>query len=163
MTEYLDRSTILNVRDLPTEDVEVPEWGGKVRVRGMNGTERDRFEMAMFLAKDDLAGKAVVRGRQVAWCTVDEAGRRLFSDADVDVLAAKSATALDRIYSVIQRLSGVDEKAAERAARDFGSGQSGSSTSDSPAISGAPSPSSSPDAIPQNSPNGLLTSASPGI
>jgi hypothetical protein len=117
--------------------------------------------MAMFLAKDDLAGKAVVRGRMVAWCCVDAEGRRMFTDADVDVLAAKSAVALDRIHSVAQRLSGVDPNAAERAAKDFPSGRSGSSTSDSPAISDAPSPSSSSDATPASSPNGLVTSSSP--
>ncbi len=44
----LTKDDILGADDLATEDVEVPEWGGCVRVRALTGTERDAFEAAMF-------------------------------------------------------------------------------------------------------------------
>ena len=44
---YLSRDTILQREDIKTEDVEVPEWGGTVRVRGMSGVERDAFEAGL--------------------------------------------------------------------------------------------------------------------
>ena len=44
---YLSRDAILQREDIKTEDVEVPEWGGTVRVRGMSGVERDAFEASL--------------------------------------------------------------------------------------------------------------------
>jgi len=39
----LDKSTILAAKDLRTTDIEVPEWGGTVRVKAMSGREREQF------------------------------------------------------------------------------------------------------------------------
>jgi hypothetical protein len=44
---YIDRDMILNAQDIATEDVDVPEWGGRVCVKGMSGTERDAFEQSI--------------------------------------------------------------------------------------------------------------------
>ena len=43
----LSKTAILAAQDLQTEDVEVPEWGGAVRVRSFTGRERDAFEAGM--------------------------------------------------------------------------------------------------------------------
>ena len=43
----LSKTAILAAQDLQTEDVEVPEWGGAVRVRSLTGRERDAFEASM--------------------------------------------------------------------------------------------------------------------
>ena len=43
----LSKTAILAAQDLQTEDVEVPEWGGAVRVRSFTGRERDVFEAGM--------------------------------------------------------------------------------------------------------------------
>ena len=40
----LSKADILGCNDIPTELVEVPEWGGSVKVRGMTAGERDRFD-----------------------------------------------------------------------------------------------------------------------
>lgn len=125
----LTRDQILSADDLPIEEVDVPEWGGTVLVRGMQGNERDRFEMAMYLTKDDLEQKAVVRARVVAWCTLDDDRRQLFTSKDVEWLGRKSARALDRVFDVAKRLSGIGEKAAKEAEADFDGGQNGASTS----------------------------------
>ena len=115
---YLSRDAILQREDIVTEDVEVPEWGGTVRVRGMSGVERDAFE-ASLIEQPEANGKrrrkqqaatktnmANVRAKLCAWCIMDENGAKLFSDADVVALGAKSAAALDRIYEVASELSG---------------------------------------------------------
>ena len=44
---YLSREEILSVHDIVTEEVDVPEWGGIVRVRGMSGVQRDAFEASL--------------------------------------------------------------------------------------------------------------------
>ena len=43
----LNREAILSSVDLPKELVSVPEWGGDLYVRTLNGTERDAFEASM--------------------------------------------------------------------------------------------------------------------
>lgn len=43
----LTREAILSADDLPAETVDVPEWGGKVRIRTMTGSERDAFESSL--------------------------------------------------------------------------------------------------------------------
>lgn len=125
----LTRDQILDADDLPVEEVEVPEWGGSVLVRGMQGTERDRFEMAMYLNRDDLEERAVVRARVVAWCTIGEDRHQLFTPKDVERLGRKSGIALDRIFEVAKRLSGIGEKAVKEAEGNSAPGQNGHSSS----------------------------------
>lgn len=115
----LNAEAILQADDLPRELVEVPEWGGAVYVRGLTGAERGRLENALI---DQPAGKRqgtvrmdmeTLRMRVAAWCMVDEDGNRLFSDKQVDALGAKSGTALQRVFDVAQRLSGMTAEDAE--------------------------------------------------
>ena len=47
----LNKEQILNADDLTFEDVEVPEWGGTVRIRCLESTERDEFEQSLLDAK----------------------------------------------------------------------------------------------------------------
>lgn len=118
MTQYLSAEAILDAQDLKAEDVEVPEWGGTVRVRGMSGTERDRFESG-FVGNDMKAlpkDKALehYRARLAAACLVDGEGNRMFrSAAEVKRLSEKNAEALQRVCDVAMRLSGMSEEDQE--------------------------------------------------
>lgn len=100
----LTKEQILLSDDLPQEPVQVPEWGGEVQVRTMTGTDRDAFE-ASLIGKDGRLEN--VRARLVSLTLCDEAGVRLFSDGDIDALGQKSAKALDRVFTVAQRLNGI--------------------------------------------------------
>lgn len=89
----LDRSSILNSSDAKLATVECPEWGGSIQIRAMSGRQRDQFEQR---AKgQDMTN---IRAFVVSLCACDESGKRLFSDADVEALGDKSASALDRIF-----------------------------------------------------------------
>lgn len=128
----LTREQILAVQDVSTETVAVPEWGGDVLVRGMTGTERDRFEASIV----ETHGKKVkvvmvnIRARLVAQCVIDEKGERLFSNADIELLGKKSAAALQRVYDVAQKLCGLSDSDVEELSEAFLPGPSGASTSD---------------------------------
>lgn len=127
----LSRDQILGAQDLTFEDVAVPEWGGEVRVRMLTGSERDAFEASTIIRR----GKRVdlnmtnVRARLVALTVVDEAGGRVFSDADVAELAKKSSAALNRVFEAARKLNGLTEEATAEAAEDFPPDPSASSTS----------------------------------
>ena len=100
----LSKDAILAADDLPRETVSVPEWGGEVLVRTMSGTDRDAFE-ASLLEKDGRMEN--VRARLVALTLCDSQGDRLFDDSEFAALGRKSARALDRVFSVAQRLNGI--------------------------------------------------------
>jgi len=157
----LTREQILAAKGPDTETVHVPEWGGDVLVRGFTGTERDRFELGSLAHKDNLEQLAGLRAKVVSWTTLGEDGRQLFTPKDLPWLGDQPAQALDRIYTVALRLSGVNAKAVEAAEEVFTDGRSGGSTSASPATSASPSASSSSGPPPPSSPNGSPTNGSP--
>ena len=128
----LGREAILGAQDIVTEDVTVPEWGGSVRVTGLTGAERDRFEAAMVtLKKGGARGVNLenIRARMAALAIVDADGQRLFTEADVRSLGGKSAAALERVFKVARRLSGLTEEDVEELAGNSDADPSGSSTS----------------------------------
>ncbi len=108
----LTREQILQCDDLPREIVKVPEWGGEVQVRTMTGTDRDAFEASLIGKEGRLEN---VRARLVSLAVCDESGERLFADADITALGAKSAKALDRVFAVAQRLNGIGSDQVDQA------------------------------------------------
>ena len=106
----LSKSQILAAADLVTEDVAVPEWGGTVRVRAITAAERDAFETSVVGDGKGKRNLVNLRARLVALAIVDEGGQRLFSDAEAEALGGKSGAAMDRVYAVAQRLSGLTEQ-----------------------------------------------------
>ena len=107
----LNRESILQADDLPKELVDVPEWGGAVYVRSLTGAERDRFESSMIKqrGKNQQMNLDNIRAKLAVLTVCDEEGKRIFSSADIDELSKKSAAALDRIFAVARRLSGLGE------------------------------------------------------
>ena len=116
---YATKEQILGVRDLKSEDVFVEQWGCTVRVRELKGTERGSFEasVARFNSEGERAGADMsqIRVRLCALTMVDEAGNRLFGDHEIGKLGEKSATALQAVFDVASRLSGMNETAIEDA------------------------------------------------
>lgn len=112
MTELLGKDAILSAADLPTEDIDVPEWGGIVRVQGMSGEQRDAFEASIQTIKDDGTTRlnpVDFRAKFAARVIVDESGSRIFSGMDVHELSKKSAKALQRVFDAGQKLSGMSD------------------------------------------------------
>lgn len=121
MGKLLGKSEILEAEDLTSEPVEVPEWGGWVSVKGLSGVERDAWEESRVDRRAKVkAGDARplnlvnFRASLLSQCIVDKDGRRLFTDKETIELGRKSAAAINRVFEVAQRLSGMtDEDVAE--------------------------------------------------
>ena len=141
----LTKAGILAANDLKTEDVDVPEWGGAVRVRSFTGRERDAFEAAMVRGdgKDRKVDLTNMRARLVGLTVIDEAGQRLFTDEEVDLLGAKSGAALDRVFAVAQKLNGLSGADVEELTKNSSGGPSAASTSGSPSPSVTDTPTTS--------------------
>lgn len=116
----LDRNAILNSPDLPIETVEIPEWGGSVMVRGLTAAERDSFESSLFEGKGKNRKEKFenLRARLITRTLVDENGNRIFQDSDADILGKKSAGAIDRIFNVAQKLSGISQQDVNELVQD---------------------------------------------
>ena len=130
----LSKDDILKAAGPRTEEVEVPEWGGSVLVRGMTGRERDEFEASLMERRGNEMVPAIhnVRARLMVQCCVDDGGTPLFGVTDIELLGEKSGAALNRVYEVAARLSGLSESDVEELAANFSGTPSGSSSSTSP-------------------------------
>ncbi|WP_186107247.1 hypothetical protein [Burkholderia gladioli] len=125
----LTRDQILAARDLETEVVHVPEWGGDVRIGVMSGKARE-------ILMDSLAEQQPLSRFQalmLASTIVDDAGTPIFSADDVEQLRGKSTEVLVRLVEVAMRLNKIGQTAVEEAEKNSGAAPSGSSGSDSPA------------------------------
>lgn len=132
MGNYLGREDILATDDRQYNDIEVPEWGGTVRVRGMSGTQRDEYEASIIEQRgsDRKVNLRNARAKLVARCIVDGDGRTIFTSDDVSALGRKSAVALERVFDEARRLSGMTEGDVERLAENFEDDPSAGDTSD---------------------------------
>lgn len=119
----LDRNAFMTFTDLPSEDVRIPEMGKEawVRVRGLTGKERDKYEMSITVGKgtNKEINARNARAKLVVMCAIDDAGNRLFTDDDVAWLGDKSAQALERIFDVARRLSGLTQTDMAELTEDF--------------------------------------------
>lgn len=109
----LTAEQILKSSDLPTEDIDVPEWGGTVRIRVLNGHERNAFENMLERVDGRLNRDDNLRVKLSAMSMVGEDGKQLFTVAQVTALAGKSAIALDRVYAAALRLNGMSKEGRE--------------------------------------------------
>jgi hypothetical protein len=113
------KDQILAYDDRPIEKVPVPEWGGMlVPIRGLTSKQRDEFEKSYVMKTKkglevDDRGLSNVRARLVSLCAMDETGNLMFNADEADVLGAKSASALNRLYDVARRLSGLTKEDVE--------------------------------------------------
>jgi hypothetical protein len=114
----ITRDAALAAVDLPRERVEVPEWGvgAYVFIRGLGGTEKDAFECYAIEQRKRYhtdGGFPGIRAALVVRCAVDDDGQRIFSDADIDLVGAKSGKALDHMWTVAARLSAITDADVE--------------------------------------------------
>jgi len=125
------RDAILGASDIKTEEVHVPEWGGTVLVRGLTAKQRDEFESGLIetVGKTQRVTMRNARARLAALAIVGEDNEPLFSPADVFLLGEKSGAALDRVFAVASRLSGIGDSDMDELTKNS-SGQSDDSSSD---------------------------------
>ena len=82
--------------------VQVPEWNASVLVQGLTLADAETFEGEG--RRVDLQN---IRAKVAARCILGLDGTRIFSDADAELLGRKSSVAIDHIFNVALRLSGI--------------------------------------------------------
>ena len=129
----LSKEQITAADDRQWEDVDVPEWGGTVRVLGMSGTERNAYQSSLVVLGPNGSVQRMNMADQlaklVAKSVVGEDFERLFNDNEVKELGKKNGAVLERIGQVAQRLSGLRKEDVEAKAGNSDAAPSGASTS----------------------------------
>ena len=111
----LTKEQIISADDCEKEKVEVPEWGGFVWVYALTARERDEFEETTIEGRGKKTKRNLknLRARLCARCIRNENGKRLFKGDEILKLGEKSAKALERVFSVAQRLCGMTDEDVE--------------------------------------------------
>lgn len=108
--KLLNRSQALTHPDMECETVDVPEWGGSIRLRVFAGFQRDRWTASLYGA-DGKLNVENIQARLIALCAVDEHGRPMFSgERDISELSRRSAVVLDRLFEVAVRINKLGPK-----------------------------------------------------
>jgi hypothetical protein len=102
---------------MATADVELPEFGGSMRIRQWTGETREELFAVLRKHGDDTRWN---RAAAVAVSAVDESGERLFdSNGDVErIQATWPASAIERLWSSIATLNYVGEKGVKAAEKN---------------------------------------------
>jgi len=111
----LNKDQILNSNDRKFIDVNVPEWGGIVRISVLSGADREKIEAEFSNISKD---KYIVRAMCVALSVVDEKGNAIFTKDDLEALNKKSWKALDKIVDKIKELNGIGDEQVEAIAKN---------------------------------------------
>ena len=112
----LSKNDILNHDDLRIEIVEVPEWGGCVRVATMSAFARDRFEASIAKIGGGVDMQNI-RAKLAIATIVDDNNKPMFNEHDIEKLGQKSCAALDRVFASAQRLNLISDKDVETLAK----------------------------------------------
>lgn len=102
----LTKDQILGVVDFNYEEIDVPEWGGAVRLRGLSAAERDDFEASIGVTQD----LTNMRARLVVNCIIGEDGNRLFKNSDAKLLGEKNAVVVNKLFDKCRELSGMSDQ-----------------------------------------------------
>jgi hypothetical protein len=127
-----DAAAVLDLSDLTDELVDVPEWGYRLRVRSLTGTERDAFEVSLLESrgKSREVNLRDMRAKLVAASVRKSDDSRVFTDGQVVAFGRKNAAALQRVFRVAQRLSGLAEDEVDELVTRLGEDPSVGSGSD---------------------------------
>jgi hypothetical protein len=114
----LSKDQIFGAADSDVIEIDIPEWGGSIKLKPMTGEQRAGYEFWAATASKKNSDFRGIRERTIIACAVDDAGEPLFSADDLATLAKKNAVILDRLSVECQRISGLLADDVEEAAKN---------------------------------------------
>lgn len=129
----LTRDSIKGIVDIKEEVVNIKEWDGSIRVRSLTGKERDNLESYMLRNRagdDEAVNMENLRARMAIAACVNEQGAPVFEEGDVEWLGDKNARALNRIFTVAMKLSGMSKEDVDDMTKNSSATQGDGSSTD---------------------------------
>jgi len=121
----LTRDSIVKAKDYTIEEVEVPEWGGVVRLRSLTGKDRDEYESAIVDSSSSPGkpdARVDIRGLKallLSMAIVDENDEKMFDKKEVDILNSKSAKVIEMLWNKAQEMNGIGIEAVDKAEKNL--------------------------------------------
>lgn len=123
--------------DRKWEDVEVPEWGGEVRLMALSAADRGYIEAGSVVANGQnpqlkVESLKVYREKLVGMAMVDENLERVYTNKEIlsGELGKKDGAIIERLAAKVQELSGMGRYAVKEAEGNSDAAPSDSSDSD---------------------------------
>lgn len=128
----LSREQILEAKDIKFKDIEVPEWGGTIRIKQLSAKEYNDITMSMvnirkMAAKqisrknpddvEDAINETAVKNQKILLIVksvVDENMKPLFTEADMELLYQKNTNVVDKIIAEIEEFNSVSTEDAKK-------------------------------------------------
>lgn len=128
--EQLTREQIEQRSALLREKLDLPRLGGSAYVWEMTGPERAKFELCAIKRSgpDDLAWLEHWTTWLAIFTLADEAGKRIFGEADFATVAKLPGSVLTEIHAVAMRVNALGDEDVAEIMRGFENGQSVIST-----------------------------------
>lgn len=124
------RQKIIEALDLTIESIDVPEWGVKLQIRGMDGLTRARMLRECLDAEtNQMDFEKLYPALLIATAYDPDSGEPVFQVDDVGVINSKSGAVLEKVAGVAMKVSGMDAEAQERGKAASSTAQSDVSTS----------------------------------
>jgi hypothetical protein len=115
------RETVLSAQDVKLVPVSVPEWGMPegLFVRELSAYSADEYNSLLFV-HTDAEGRLTesvpwLRTALVCKALCDAEGNRVFADADLEALGAKSGPVMERLYLAAKAVNEIDVPVEEAA------------------------------------------------
>jgi len=116
------RDKIFAAKDIPSENLHVPEWEVDLVIKGMTAGERVTLMQNAYDVKTEQVNMSKVYPDVVVSCSYDpETDEPVFTDADKEALMNKSSAAIEKIADVGLRLSGIGKDQQDAAGKDSSS------------------------------------------
>lgn len=121
----LSRDSILGRSVLKRKEIEVPELGGTLIIRELNGTQGADFQRRSLEVVDgrtatirDAAALANLNALVIVWSAITEDGQPLFTKNDIPALNELGSSFLDLVGNEVLKLSGLDKAGRGRAEKN---------------------------------------------
>lgn len=117
MTAMLTIDQIMNADDLPTKVVEVPAWGGSIKIRMLTKAQQYTVRKSA-IVDGEFNDQAMEMGLLVESIVEPELTRE-----HMTMLASKNADVVDDVLAEVFSLSAMDKEAVAEARAEFQDGQ----------------------------------------
>jgi hypothetical protein len=111
----LTKDAILKAQDLNFVTINVPEWGGDVRIKQMSALDRASLAEISNNEKGDIGNQRVML-KLLSLVLVDDQGQPLFNEDDIESLGSKSGNVLNRLANEALKLNAMTKEANEELA-----------------------------------------------
>ena len=108
---FLTLDQIKTADDIKQNIVEIPEWGGDVKIKCMSGRLRNNLEQKVA----SNAPHGDIKMLVITSCCLGEDGNPLFTPADKKWLVEKASSPIETLFVEICKISGMGKEAFEEA------------------------------------------------